>query len=75
MTDFDITTARPKRKETPRVGVSAFIEPTTQIEICKMDGGSTTLSFGGDNWGGVTLFFNSADDLRRLREAISEYLG
>ena len=75
MTDFDITTPRPERKETPRVGVSAFIEPTTQIEVCKMDGGSSTLSFQGDSWGGVTLFFADIEDLRRLRAAISEYLG
>ncbi len=75
MTDDDNTTPRPERKETPRVGVSAFIEPTTQIEVCKMDSGSLTLSFGGDHWGGVTLFFNTPDDLRRLQSVIGEYLA
>jgi len=75
MTDNDITTARPERKETPRVGVNAFIEPTTGIEIDKLDGGSLTLSFQGENWGGVTLYFNSADDLRRVYAVIGGYLG
>jgi hypothetical protein len=75
MTDNDITTPRPERKETPRVGVNAFIEPTTGVEIDKLDGGSLTLSFQGDNWGGVTLYFNSADDLRRVYAVIGGYLS
>ena len=58
----------------PRVGAKAFIDPATKITATLIAGSSGAwLNFEGDDWGGVNLHFQSADDMQRVADAVNQF--
>ena len=71
MTDNQTTRPARARKEAPHVSVSAFIQDSTRVEVRRASI-YVTLDFTGDDYGGVTLFFDDLDHLATVRDAIND---
>ena len=71
MTDNQTTRPARARKEAPHINVNAFIQDSTRVEV-RHASTYVTLDFNGDDYGGVTLFFDDLDHLATVRDAIND---
>jgi hypothetical protein len=74
MTDEQNTT-RPRERKAPGISVNAHIERTTEIKADHLSSGGMVLDFSGFEYGGVTLFFQDRETMRRVGRVIAEFLA